>query len=52
MTALAWFFPITAVGSGAILAAYAAREVPRTLGTLALVLTLAALAAAIPQGHP
>lgn len=52
MTALAWFFPITAVGSGAILAAYAAHEVHRILGTLAFIVTLAALAAAIPQGHP
>ncbi|MEU5716579.1 hypothetical protein AB0G71_12440 [Streptomyces sp. NPDC020403] len=49
MTALGWLFPVAALGAGAILAALIAHETPRLLGTLALVLTLAALAAAIPH---
>ncbi|MEV6313377.1 hypothetical protein AB0M10_32910 [Streptomyces sp. NPDC051840] len=48
-TLLGWFFPLAALGAVAILAALVAHEVPRILGTLALVLTLAALAAAIPH---
>lgn len=52
MTAIGWLFPVAALGSGAILAAYVAREVHRILGSLAFIVTLAALAAAIPQGHP
>ncbi|MEV6081784.1 hypothetical protein AB0L80_42965 [Streptomyces sp. NPDC052069] len=47
MTALLWLFPVAAIGSGAVLTALIAHETPRLLGTLALVLTLAALAAAI-----
>lgn len=49
MTALGWLFAVAAVGAGAVLAALVAHEMPRLLGTLALVLTLAALAAAIPH---
>ncbi|GGY81281.1 hypothetical protein [Streptomyces nitrosporeus] len=49
MTALRWLFPLATLGAGAILAALAAHETPRILSTLALVLTLAALAAAIPH---
>lgn len=47
MTALVWVFPVAAAGSGAILAALVAHEMPRVLTILALVLTLAAFAAAI-----
>ncbi|WP_326700221.1 hypothetical protein OG909_24810 [Streptomyces sp. NBC_01754] len=49
MTAVCWMFPVAALGAGAILAAFVAHEMPRILGTLALALTLAALAAAIPH---
>jgi hypothetical protein len=47
MTALLWLFPVAAVGSGSILAALVAHEMPRILTALALVLTLAALGAAL-----
>ncbi|MFJ6440247.1 hypothetical protein [Streptomyces sp. NPDC091649] len=47
MTALRLFFPLATIGAGCILAALATRDIPRTTGTVALVLTLAALAAAI-----
>lgn len=47
MTALRLLFPLATIGAGCILAALAAHEAPRLLGTLTLVLTLAALAAAI-----
>ncbi|MFD6531564.1 hypothetical protein [Streptomyces sp. NPDC060184] len=46
MTALL-FFAGAAIGSGGILAALVAHEMPRILTTLALVLTLAALGAAL-----
>ncbi|WP_181012431.1 MULTISPECIES: hypothetical protein [unclassified Streptomyces] len=49
MTAVVWMFPVAALGAGAILTALVAHEVPRLLATLTLVLTLAALAAAIPH---
>ncbi|WP_167405195.1 hypothetical protein [Kitasatospora albolonga] len=47
MTALRLLFPLATLGAAAILAALATHEVPRLLGTLALVLTLAALALAL-----
>lgn len=46
MTALHWLFPVAAIGAAAVLAALAG-PVPRRTGTLALVLTLAALGVAI-----
>ncbi|MFD4662474.1 hypothetical protein [Streptomyces halstedii] len=49
MTAIRLLFPVAALGTGAILTVLVADEVPRLLGTLTLVLTLAALAAAIPH---
>jgi hypothetical protein len=47
MTALRLLFPLATIGAGCILAALAARDIPRIAGSVALVLTLAALAAAI-----
>lgn len=47
MTALRWVFPIAAIGAAALLAALAAPDIPRITGTVALVLTLAALGVAI-----
>ncbi|MFH9761334.1 hypothetical protein ACH4MJ_04265 [Streptomyces anulatus] len=47
MTALRLLFPLATIGAGCILAALAAHEVPRLLGTLTLVLTIAALGLAI-----
>ncbi|MFF9639408.1 hypothetical protein ACF1D2_33115 [Streptomyces bacillaris] len=47
MTALRLLFPLATIGAGCILAALATRDTPRTLGTVALVLTLAAFGAAI-----
>lgn len=50
--ALCLFFTVAAVGALAILCALVAHHVPRIAGTVAFILTLAAFAAAIPQGHP
>ncbi|MFD5975545.1 hypothetical protein [Streptomyces bacillaris] len=47
MTALRLLFPLATIGAGAILAAIVARDIPRITGTVALVLTLAALALAL-----
>lgn len=47
MTAFGLLFPVAAIGSAAILTALAAPDVPRITGTVALVLTLAALGVAI-----
>ncbi|WP_159103697.1 hypothetical protein [Streptomyces anulatus] len=47
MTALRLLFPLATIGAGCILAALAAHQVHKILGTVALVLTIAALAAAI-----
>ncbi|MFJ9573592.1 hypothetical protein [Streptomyces bacillaris] len=47
MTALRLLFPLATIGAAGILAALATRDTPRTLGTVALVLTLAALALAL-----
>lgn len=49
MNAIGWFFAVTALGAGLTLCALVVDAVPRLLGTLALVLTLAALATAIPH---
>lgn len=50
MTAfLGWFFAVTALGAFLVLAAIALADVPRYLATLAVITTLAALAAAIPH---
>lgn len=50
MTAIRWLFPVAAIGAAAILTAVTAREVPRITGTVALIVTLAALGLAIAQG--
>lgn len=47
MTALRLLFPVAAIGAAAILTALAAPDIPRITGTVALVLTLAALGLAI-----
>lgn len=47
MTALRLLFPLATLGAGCILAALAAHAVPRITGTVALVLTIAALGLAI-----
>ncbi|WP_228988610.1 hypothetical protein [Streptomyces sp. DH8] len=47
MTALRLLFPLATIGAGCVLAALATRDTPRITGTVALVLTLAALGAAI-----
>lgn len=47
MTALRLLFPLATIGAGCVLAALATRDTPRITGTVALVLTLAALAAAL-----
>ncbi|RPK85087.1 hypothetical protein [Streptomyces sp. ADI98-10] len=47
MTALRLLFPLATIGAGCILAALVAHETPRLLGTVALVLTIAALGLAI-----
>lgn len=52
LVALGWFFAVAAAGALLILCATVAHHVPRIAGTAALICTLAALAAAIPQGHP
>ncbi|MFW3474439.1 hypothetical protein ACN24M_24570 [Streptomyces microflavus] len=47
MTALRLLFPLAAIGSAGLLAALVAHQVPKILGTVALVLTIAALGLAI-----
>ncbi|WP_371624067.1 hypothetical protein OG245_15250 [Streptomyces sp. NBC_01116] len=47
MTAIRLLFPLATICAGAALAALATRDTPRITGTVALVLTIAALAAAI-----
>lgn len=47
MTAFGLLFPVAAIGAAAILTALAAPDIPRITGTVALVLTLAALGVAI-----
>lgn len=49
MNVLGWFFAITAFGAFLILSALVLHAVPRILATLAIITTLAALAAAIPH---
>ncbi|WP_371612892.1 hypothetical protein [Streptomyces clavifer] len=46
---LGWFFAITAVGALLILGSLVLHAVPRILATLTVIVTLAALAAAIPH---
>ncbi|MGV9579744.1 hypothetical protein ACWDRZ_24130 [Streptomyces sp. NPDC003509] len=46
---LGWFFAITAFGALLILGSLILHAVPRILATLALITTLAAIAAAIPH---
>jgi hypothetical protein len=47
VTALVWFFPVAALGSAIGLCAVALSDVPRITGTVALIVTLAALGLAI-----
>ncbi|MCI4045113.1 hypothetical protein [Streptomyces sp. TRM75563] len=47
MTALRLLFPLATIGAGCILAAIVARDIPRITGTVALILTLAALGLAL-----
>jgi len=47
MTALRWLFPVAALGAAAILTALTAHDVPRILGTVAAIVTFAALGLAI-----
>lgn len=47
MTAIRWLFPVAALGAGALLTALAAPDIPRITGTVAFVLTIAALGVAI-----
>lgn len=47
MTALRLLFPLATIAAGCILAALVAHQVHKILGTVALVLTLAALGLAI-----
>lgn len=46
---LGWLFAVTALGAFLILGALVLHAVPRILATLALITTLAAIAAAIPH---
>lgn len=50
-TVFGWFFACAALGAFLILCALVLHAVPRILATLAIITTLAAIAAAIPQGH-
>lgn len=50
--ALSLLFVLAVAGSFLGLCATVAHHVPRIAGTVAFIVTLAALAAAIPQGHP
>ena len=47
MTAFGILFPLAALGSAAILTALAAPDIPRISGTVALIVTIAALGVAI-----
>ncbi|MEU3976871.1 hypothetical protein [Streptomyces bacillaris] len=47
MTALRLLFPLATIGAGCILAALATRDTPRITGTVALILTIAALTLAL-----
>ncbi|WP_181006511.1 hypothetical protein [Streptomyces sp. ZL-24] len=47
MTALRLLFPIATIGAGALLAALVARDTPRITGTVALIVTMAALGLAL-----
>ncbi|MFG2763132.1 hypothetical protein [Streptomyces rubiginosohelvolus] len=47
MTALRLLFPLATLGAGAILAALATRDIPRITGTVALIVSIAALGLAI-----
>lgn len=46
---LGWFFAITAFGAFLVLCALVLHAVPRILATLTVIVTLAAIAAAIPH---
>ena len=47
MTAFGLLFPVAAVGAAALLIALAAPDVPRITGTVALIVSIAALGLAI-----
>ncbi|MFE7624644.1 hypothetical protein [Streptomyces sp. NPDC057509] len=47
MTAIGWLFPIAALGALTALTALATPDIPRITGTVALILTIAALGLAI-----
>lgn len=47
MTALRLLFPVAALGAAAILTALAAPDIPRITGTVALIVSIAALGVAI-----
>ncbi|WP_199842280.1 hypothetical protein [Streptomyces sp. CB02613] len=47
MTALRLLFPLATIGAGCILAALATRDVSRITGTVALIVSIAALGLAI-----
>lgn len=47
MTALRLLFPVAAVAAAALLTALAAPDIPRITGTVALIVTIAALGVAI-----
>ncbi|MEW2127086.1 hypothetical protein AB0891_25540 [Streptomyces sp. NPDC007259] len=47
MSALRWLFPVAAVGAAAILTALAVPDIPRITGTVALIVSIAALGLAI-----
>ncbi|MGW6652462.1 hypothetical protein ACWGA4_21920 [Streptomyces rubiginosohelvolus] len=47
MTALRLLFPLATIGAGCILAALVARDIPRIAGTVALIVSIAALGLAI-----
>ncbi|MFJ2848310.1 hypothetical protein [Streptomyces rubiginosohelvolus] len=47
MTALRLLFPLATIGAGALLAALVARDIPRITGTVALIVSIAALGLAI-----
>lgn len=47
MTAIGWLFPVAALCAGAILTALAGPDIPRITGTIALIVSIAALGVAI-----
>ncbi|MET9705354.1 hypothetical protein [Streptomyces griseus] len=47
MTAIRLFFPLATLGAGALLAALATHDIPRITGTVALIVSIAALGLAI-----